>query len=80
MAELYCPKCGPIRTTYTRSSAGLDLNSLSSGPVPGSKCFHCGRQLHVGDPNSTFSSGCLGVTILLLTSIGGVIAGIWMLS
>ena len=52
MAKLYCPNCGPIRTTMTRSSAGVDLDSLPPGPVPGSKCGVCGSQLHVGSFNA----------------------------
>ena len=52
MAKLYCPNCGPIRTTMTRSSAGLDLDSLPPGPVPGSKCGVCGSQLYVGSSTS----------------------------
>lgn len=53
MAKLYCPNCGPIRTTMMRSSAGLDLDSLPPGPVPGSKCGVCGSKLYVGSPTST---------------------------
>ena len=80
MAKLYCPKCGPIRTTITRTSAGLDLDSLPPGPVPGSKCGVCGRQLFIGPPSNTSSRGCLGVTLLVLTAIGGVIAGLLVLT
>jgi hypothetical protein len=52
MAKLYCPNCGPIRTTMMRSSAGIDLDSLPPGPVPGSKCGRCGKQLYAGSSTS----------------------------
>jgi hypothetical protein len=48
MAKLYCPRCGPVRPTLMRSSAGLDLDSLRPGPVPGSRCGSCGGQLYAG--------------------------------
>ncbi len=35
-----------------RSSAGLKLDSLPLGPVPGSKCAQCGSQLYVGSLTS----------------------------
>jgi hypothetical protein len=53
MAKLYCPNCGPIRITMMRSSAGLDLDNLPPGPVPGSKCGICGKQLYAGSSTST---------------------------
>lgn len=55
MANLSCPRCRPIRTTMMRSSAALDLDALSPGPVPGSRCGRCGAQLHIGRSTSTRS-------------------------
>lgn len=56
MVKLYCPNCGPIRSTMMRSSAGLDLDSLPPGPVPRSKCGVCGSQLLVDSSVSTRST------------------------
>src|SRR5262245_5267889 len=50
MAQIYCPQCGPIRTTMTRASAGIDIDSLPLGPIPKSRCGSCGAQLYVGPP------------------------------
>jgi len=51
MPQLYCPNCGPISSTITRTSGGVDLDSLPPGPVPRSKCGRCGRQLYIGTPD-----------------------------
>ncbi len=60
MTKLYCPNCGPIRRTIMRSCAGLDLDCLPPGPVPGSRCGACGSQLWVGTPSIAHSIGSTG--------------------
>ena len=41
--KLVCPNCGPVRVTANGAGA---LVNVVPGPIPNSKCFRCGRQLH----------------------------------
>ncbi len=48
MSNIYCPKCGPISSTVSRT--GVDLSQLPPGPIPHSKCGTSGEQLYAGKP------------------------------
>jgi len=79
MVKMYCPKCGPIRTTFVRLYNELDLDNIPHGPVLGSRCSVCGSHLHIGYPSKSKQSRCMGIVFVLLMAIIVDLVGVFML-